>query len=456
MKNQKETKIGKKYDDTRGILSVSVYKTLLIAGFCCVVLFAIFGFSSRGGNSDTPSKAAKVWVPQDPPNSPIGEAKGIFPGRVVWIRDASVSTWNAEFGEGHWWDDKFTNQGKVDTMIEKDLLTLTGTTIASDAWNKIFTFYNKTHEKGDKGYQKGQKIAVKINCNNAYEGYGDVDNQIDASKQTVLALLRQLVNKAGVDQKDILVYEAIRVIPDHIYNPCHKEFPEVQWMDSKGNTENGRLPVQWRPNTIAYSGPTKCGTSIPQLVYDATYLINMALVKGHPSVGVSLTAKNHFGTVNAQDHPWFKPGDYHPFVDFIGSKYLGGKTVIYILDGLFGIRDVNDPVTREYAGWKNLFNNEWLSSIFMSQDPLAIDAVGYDFLRSEFGERLGRSTGAAADVYMHEAALANNPPSGTIYKPDGVQLKSLGVHEHWNNPIDKKYSRNLSPEGKGVELVKVQ
>jgi len=48
--------------------------------------------------------------------------------------------------------------------------------------------------------------------------------------------------------------------------------------------------------------------------------------------------------------------------------------------------------------------------------------------------------------------MADNPPSGTIYKPDGVRLKSLGVHEYWNNATDKKYSRNLGT-GNGIELV---
>jgi hypothetical protein len=30
----------------------------------------------------------------------------------------------------------------------------------------------------------------------------------------------------------------------------------------------------------------------------------------------------------------------------------------------------------------------------------------------------------------------------------------MGVYEHWNNPIDKQYSRNLGT-GKGIELVKL-
>jgi len=58
------------------------------------------------------------------------------------------------------------------------------------------------------------------------------------------------------------------------------------------------------------------------------------------------------------------------------------------------------------------------------------------------------------DNFLHEAALADNPPSGTVYDPeqDGTRLASLGVHEHWNNPTDKKYSRNLG-KSEGIELV---
>jgi parallel beta-helix repeat protein len=56
--------------------------------------------------------------------------------------------------------------------------------------------------------------------------------------------------------------------------------------------------------------------------------------------------------------------------------------------------------------------------------------------------------------YLHEAARADNPPSGTVYDPegDGTPLASMGIHEHWNNPVDKKYSRNLGT-GDGIELV---
>jgi hypothetical protein len=50
--------------------------------------------------------------------------------------------------------------------------------------------------------------------------------------------------------------------------------------------------------------------------------------------------------------------------------------------------------------------------------------------------------------------LANKPPSGVIYDPgkQGKPLASLGVHEHWNNATERKYSRNLG-KSQGIELV---
>ncbi|NIP26858.1 MAG: SMP-30/gluconolactonase/LRE family protein [Phycisphaerae bacterium] len=106
--------------------------------------------------------------------------------------------------------------------------------------------------------------------------------------------------------------------------------------------------------------------------------------------------------------------------------------------------------------WKSYpFNGDWTSSLLASQDPVAIDSVGFDFLHEEYEEH-PRKVGV--DDFLHESSLADNPPSGTFYDPDHKgkvkRLASLGVHEHWNNPKDKKYSRNLG-KGKGIELVAI-
>ena len=60
------------------------------------------------------------------------------------------------------------------------------------------------------------------------------------------------------------------------------------------------------------------------------------------------------------------------------------------------------------------------------------------------------------DDYLHQAADPANWPEGIKYDPDnsGQPLTSLGVHEHWNNPVMKQYSRNLGLK-KGIELVSI-
>ncbi len=95
--------------------------------------------------------------------------------------------------------------------------------------------------------------------------------------------------------------------------------------------------------------------------------------------------------------------------------------------------------------------DHWASSLFMSQDPVAIDSVGLDFVRNE---PTADECRGMPENYLHEAALADKPPSGTVYDPnqDGKPVASLGVHEHWNNATDRQYSRNLGKR-EGIELV---
>jgi hypothetical protein len=85
--------------------------------------------------------------------------------------------------------------------------------------------------------------------------------------------------------------------------------------------------------------------------------------------------------------------------------------------------------------------------------------VGTDFLLAEPALRSLKDvlpSHTTCDNYLHEAAQADRPPSGVFYDPAGnsAGLGSLGAHEHWNQPEEKAYSRNLGT-GEGIELVKV-
>lgn len=398
---------------------------------------------------------AEAFTPEDGPNDPMGVGKGVCPGRVVWVRDPAATPWDGK--TGNWWDPGSTDQAVVDKMISLSLRRLVNAGTDPSAWDTVFRYFNATHGRGERGYASGEKISIKINCNNAYGGHGDADGEIDASPQVVHALLDQLVNVADVPQDRITVYEAVRFIPDRIVGYCAADFPSVVWADSSGG--DGRVKVQWVPNAMAYStNNSNCGTSVPTCVVEADYLINAALLKGHFIAGVTMTAKNHFGSIDAQDHTAYvncaehPMGSYSPLVDLMGAPVLGGKTLIYFIDGLYGGPDYK-YIVADRARWRT-FGNQWSSSLFASLDPVALDSVGLDFLRTEYGETLGYGHAANADNYLHEAAQAGAPPSGMVYRPNGARLASLGVHEHWNNPTDRLYSRNLGHD-EGIELVQI-
>jgi hypothetical protein len=276
----------------------------------------------------------QLWTPFQRPNSPIGEAKGISPGRVTWIRDVRATPWDGKTGK--WWEPGNIDETVLSTMISKSLRALTGAPSDREAWDGLFRHFNRVHGRGDRGWQPGELVAVKINVNNTYS-YEKADNNIDQSPQATRALLRQLTEEAGVAQKDIVIYDAsvgwkVRAMPDRIYVPLHHEFSGVRWVDGRGL--NGREAPDWVEGAITYTSP-------------------------EPELG--------------------------------------------------------------YSGVK------------------------------QFPKGSSRNS----DNYLVEAARGTNAKLGP-YKPNGVVVGSLGVHEHWDNPVDKKYSRNLSADGKGIELVVVR
>jgi hypothetical protein len=148
------------------------------------------------------------------PNLPIGEAKGIYPGRVVWVYNPASTNENCDpdhYGDGYFLD-KNCDQTVVNNMVSEALQLLTGTGSDSEAWDSIFIFFNSNHGKGSVDYTAGEKIFIKINSVHAWttDGNGNIPNNndygnVDASPQVVYAMLDQLVNRAGVPQDMISV-----------------------------------------------------------------------------------------------------------------------------------------------------------------------------------------------------------------------------------------------------------
>ncbi len=378
------------------------------------------------------------------PNEPIGVGRGIHPGRVAWIHSPGVAKWDGR--TGLWVEDRWNDQSKADAMVREAVVQLTGATTPQKAWKALFKHFNKTHGRGNRGYRKGETIAVKLNLNNAMTHHDTIE--LNSSPFLTLALVRSMVNEGGVRQRDIILCEPSRAISDSIYNKIHREFPDVVFIDNIGG--DGRQKCEYYPEQIVYSEENgKMARGLAKCIVDADYLINSALLKTHSGPGVTLTGKNWYGATDinllwrqnahnnvSQDKRHGKPG-YKTFVDFMAHKNLGQKTLLFLIDGTYGSRDVNGAPAPKWQ--KEPFNGDWACSIIVSQDEVACDAVGMDILIGEWPEFGSLNY---CDEYLREAASIPNAPSGTVYKQDGKPLEQpLGLFEHWNNQKERKYTK---------------
>lgn len=432
----------------------------LEAKYVAASIFLVFGIAASSvfmAKSSKESRASnlEIWYK---PNIPLGIAKGINPGRVAWGHNPKIASWDGK--TGFWWEDRFNNQEETNKLFTQTISNLTGKQVEKEAWIELFRYFNQSKHNQNKGYQAGEKVAVKINENNtsAHEN----TNEINANPQVILSLLTSLINEGGVPEENITVADPSRFITNNIFDKCRAIFPKVHFVDHDGG--DGREKASFTENGFQYSvdfnGQTR---ALATCMVEANYVINLALLKGHVSQGVTLCAKNYFGCTSIETD-WRKNAHgsgfsqnregkrtYSVYPDFMGHKDLGGKTMLFLVDGIYGNKFVNQVPAFK---WKMApFNNNWPCSLFASQDGVAIDAVGLDFAINEWPDAPDMKY---SDFYLEEMALANNPPSGTKYDPerDGTPLTSLGTAEHWNNLIDKKYSRNLKT-GNGIELVYV-
>jgi hypothetical protein len=475
----------------------------MATGLFLLCILAGLAISLIHGSQNSYAGSIALTGPEDGPNMPIGKAMGSNPGRVVWIWNPEATNKNCtnNFEKKDWYfKPENTNKEVVGKMVSDAVRKLCGKTNLSDSWDMLFRYHNLNKNRKNEGYKKGEKIFIKINQGTSRwmlsqddknKGYYYPDvfkpggerikssfGATETGPYIVLELLRELVNEAGIDQKDIAVGDPMTDIYGHNYEVWFKDFPEVVYID-KFSTMHGRTITKPSSGSLLFYSDKKFTDKLYDIMVNADYLINVANLKPHYSAGITLTAKNHFGS-QARGNAFHihyslitprgglgSNGGYHKYrvlVDLMGSKYLGRNTMLYMVDGLFGggASEIKGPV--KY--FMPPFNNDWCNSIFMSQDQVALESVCFDFLRTEWNginkhDASNNEPNACPNIpgvddYLHQAADSSNWPAGIVYDPDnsGKPIPSLGVHEHWNNSVMKQYSRNLGrPDG--IELVSI-
>ncbi len=465
--------------------------------------FILFQYSNQRTAGAAPFKIHNQYFPA---NEPIGTAQGIFLGRVSWFwnpyatNELCTNTSNnngvIDTGDDAWFMAKNNNSAILDTMIIESLKTISGEENSSLAWDALFHYFNETHGFGKRGYSVGEKILIKTNATSAYGGVSGEKYDAELSRNddteinpfsaetnpyVVLSIIKQLVNEAGIPQNMIYIGDPARNTYKEFYELWHNDFPDIHYL---GNNlihneleiiSLGRTPVALtEENLVFYSDqgnvmPDAIQDKLFTVFEDIDYLINIPTLKAHASAGITLSAKNHFGSLPRTwamhvhqgliaplgDDPEREGyGLYRIQTDIMMHKLLSGKNLIMMVDGLY---PSNDALAVPEKWDIPPFSGHWCSSIFMSLDPVAIESVCHDFLRAEYhGSTIAESrpNWFGVDDYLHQAADSALWP--VVYDPDqdGILIASLGVHEHWNDSLNKEYTRNLET-GNGIELVKV-
>ncbi len=443
-----------------------------------------------------------IFTPTDL-NQPIGIAGGINPGRVTWAYDSEAVNYDPRASNGFWWEDQNTDPGRVDRMFSLSLDGVTGATTSYDSWDNLFRYANIRKGVGDVGYAPGEKIAIKANLLVGLGGGKEKANSPGPTPQLLHSIIEDLIEVMGVPGDFITVYDVSARIPDYIMDPFKNheglEYRKVRFVGNPGHlTEDRYMPaVGDLESKIHFADTSVADIFWVKSVTESDYLINLTNMKAHTMAGVTLNAKNLYGSVfipTATSEFWengnylfgfgpnnvtdsagnpdlhrglhkcatvhdfedgnigFLPareyGTYNYLVDILGHPQIHEKTILYIVDAFYGSDQQNRIVKFDS------FGDDYCSSLFMSQDVIALESVCLDFLRSEPKNTL--HVHGNVDNWLHESAQADNPPSGLFYDPGKTEagLQSLGVHEHWNSWEDKQYTRNLGT-GDGIELQKI-
>lgn len=454
------------------------------------LLAGIFSAMLTTATSDKPLYAQTAAFDQ-PGNAPIGTAMGVNPGRVVMIHDPNAT--NENKGNTRYYLSENNNQVVIDQMVSAAIQLLTGATTDAAAWDSIFIYYNKTHDRTARSYLSKEKIFIKINTVSNYSNAHIPQIEVaETSPQVVLSVLHQL-HDLGVPEGNIYVGDPMRPMYDHCFNMWDKEFPNVHYLSHsvKGSVWEGREGVSSSSTAVIHysdgdilktqSGQNVTTDNLYTIFEEADYIINLAALKAHARAGVTMFAKNHFGShtrndafhlhnglVAPNEYNNVQPGTpplYRTQVDLMAHKLLGGKTLFYLMDALWAGWEAIKPPTLWVLPPFNCENSggDWTSAIIASQDPVAVESVGFDLLRNEYdgindpvyqGQQCNFPNMQGVDDYLHQAADPNIRPQGITYNPNNSTplVTSLGVHEHWNNATNKQYTRNLRT-GNGIELI---
>jgi hypothetical protein len=289
-------------------------------------------------------------------------------GDVIQCFDESATTGNT------------INESVVQIMMDASIKTLTGINDVGDAWKSVFP-----------GITDTSVISIKVNAINQY-------------LSTHPVFVNCIIN--GLTQ---MSFGSVHFIRNNIiiYDRTDWELTQAGYTIYDGNDPDTVRCFGTGHSGVGYDYGTPFNvdgvTSYPSRILSemCDYLINAAVLKDHNGAQVTLTMKNHYGTVN-------NPGSLHssgytcnPDIAALNAQIRdviipNDIQKIFIVDGLFG------RVSWGPSGSPNCNPKKLL----MSLDPVACDWQG-QILINEERTLLGYGTVSAPHIPTAAAAPYN-------------------------------------------------
>ncbi|MEW6096106.1 MAG: DUF362 domain-containing protein [bacterium] len=231
------------------------------------------------------------------------------------------------------------SKGKIEQeiltkMLNEAMRQLTGLKEIKDCWNQYFSH--------------NDIVGIKVNC--------IAGRKLSTHPELVNAIISGLL-LAGVKEDNIIIYDR-----------GTQELSKANFKINKNGSGikcygNDAVGYEFYPTMIRSVGC--CFSKI--LSTQVTAIINVPVLKDHELTGVSLSLKNHFGSIN-------NPNKYHgnngdPYIaDLNSHPLIKDKTRLIICDAITGLYNGGPGYKKQWT-WH-------YRGILVSTDPVALDYIG--------------------------------------------------------------------------------
>ncbi|HGJ65863.1 TPA: DUF362 domain-containing protein [bacterium] len=267
-------------------------------------------------------------------------------------------------------------------LVNAGIMQYTGQNTVAEAWAKVLP-----------SLSSNDIVTIKINC---------INSSLPSHPEIIDAITTGLIS-AGVRDNNIIIWDRTNheiLRAGYIYNAGKVG---IRFF---GSDERG-----W-----GYDKQIKVGDKnvrLSRLISESKHIINVPVLKDHGIVGVTLSMKNHYGSID-------NPGILHdngcdPYIAELNNiQEIKEKTRLIVLDGLLGIY-VGGP------GGKPQFTYK---SVIIGQDPVAMDYNGWKIIETE---RKKHNLELTQPSYIKTSA---NLGLGTN-DPDNIIIENINLRKHY-------------------------